>query len=52
MPAKAVVCRSFAQVLVELIATRSEERGSGSRYTSLAILESIKWVLFSAQCGC
>ncbi|KAL4421321.1 hypothetical protein ABPG75_010612 [Micractinium tetrahymenae] len=30
------------QVLVELFATRQEERGRGSRYTSLALLESIK----------
>jgi hypothetical protein len=30
------------QVLLELIATRREERGIGSRYTSLAVLESIK----------
>lgn len=30
------------QVLLELIATRHEERGGGSRYTSLSILEAIK----------
>lgn len=30
------------QVLLELLATRREERGSGSRYSSLAVLESVK----------
>jgi hypothetical protein len=31
-----------SQVLLELVATRREESGGGSRYASLAVLESIK----------
>ena len=38
------------QVLVELVATRREEQsGSGSRYTSLAVLESVKCAAAAAD---
>lgn len=42
LPAHQAPAGLSCQVLVELFATRQEERGRGSRYTSLALLESIK----------